>query len=79
MSLPRIIVTRRLPETVEARLRASFATELNVQDRPFDRAQLATALREADDSSAPSATSLTRRSSAPPTAGPASSRISGWA
>ena len=48
MSLPRIIVTRRLPETVEARLRASFATELNVQDRPFDRAQLATALREAD-------------------------------
>ena len=48
MSLPRIIVTRRLPEAVEARLRAGFSVALNPQDRPFARAELAVALREAD-------------------------------
>ncbi len=44
----KIIVTRKLPEAVEARLRAHFSVELNPQDQPFSPARLAEALREAD-------------------------------
>lgn len=48
MSLPRIIVTRRLPEAVEARLGSRFSVELNPEDDPFGRDRLAAALRDAD-------------------------------
>ena len=31
---PLVIVTRRLPERIETRMRELFATELNIEDRP---------------------------------------------
>jgi lactate dehydrogenase-like 2-hydroxyacid dehydrogenase len=45
MSRPRVVVTRKLPEAVEARLAASFDAVLNPDDTPADLAQ---AMREAD-------------------------------
>lgn len=45
---PRIIVTRKLPDAVEARLRAAFTVALNHDDAPFGPARLASALRQAD-------------------------------
>jgi glyoxylate reductase len=46
-SRPRIIVTRRLPEAVEAKLVAEFDADVN-HGPPFDRAQLAEAIRSCD-------------------------------
>ncbi|MEM6465352.1 MAG: D-glycerate dehydrogenase [Pseudomonadota bacterium] len=43
-----VIVTRKLPEPVETRLRELFDVELNETDAPFSRAQLADALGRAD-------------------------------
>ena len=48
MSKPRIVVTRKLPEAVEARLAAEFDAVLNPEDRPLSRDALAAAMREAD-------------------------------
>jgi lactate dehydrogenase-like 2-hydroxyacid dehydrogenase len=48
MTRPRVIVTRKLPDAVEERLRGAFTVALNPEDRPFDRARLARALAEAD-------------------------------
>lgn len=48
MARPRIVVTRKLPEAVEARLSATFDAVLNPGDRPLDRAAMAQAMREAD-------------------------------
>lgn len=45
---PKVIVTRRLPEPIEARLSELFDTELNRTDRPLSQTDLAHALREAD-------------------------------
>ncbi len=45
---PRVVVTRRLPEAVEARLGAEFDAVLNAEDRPLPRAELERAMREAD-------------------------------
>lgn len=45
---PRIIVTRKLPEPVEARLRGRFTVALNHDDLPFGPARLASAFRQAD-------------------------------
>ncbi len=45
---PRVLVTRRLPEAVEARLGDLFEAELNAEDRPLPRDGLARAMREAD-------------------------------
>lgn len=45
---PRVVVTRRLPEPVEARLQELFDARLNQADAPMDAAALATAMREAD-------------------------------
>jgi lactate dehydrogenase-like 2-hydroxyacid dehydrogenase len=45
---PRVIVTRKLPDAVEARLGGHFEVELNPEDRPFGRDALARALAEAD-------------------------------
>lgn len=45
---PKVIVTRRLPEAVEARMRDLFEVQLNADDRPFDRAALVEAVRDTD-------------------------------
>jgi len=44
----RVIVTRKLPDPVELRLRELFDTELNETDAPFSADQLADALSRAD-------------------------------
>jgi glyoxylate reductase len=44
----KVIATRKLPETVEARLAARFDAELNPADTPFDRDRLSEAMRRCD-------------------------------
>lgn len=48
MSAPRVVVTRKLPPAVEARLKERFDAALNPEDVPLTRAQLISAMREAD-------------------------------
>ena len=48
MTRPRIVVTRRLPETVEARLAETFDAALNSADAPMSAESLAEAMRSAD-------------------------------
>jgi len=45
---PKVIVTRRLPATVEARMTELFDVTLNPDDRPMDRAALAAAMADCD-------------------------------
>ncbi len=45
---PFVIVTRKFPDPVEARMRELFTVELNPDDTPFTRDQLADALSRAD-------------------------------
>ena len=45
---PLVVVTRRLPDRVEARMRELFDVRLNADDRPFCRDDLAKAMAEAD-------------------------------
>jgi glyoxylate reductase len=45
---PLVIVTRRLPEPVETRMRELFRTRLNIDDKPMREDELAAAMREAD-------------------------------
>jgi len=45
---PKIIVTRRLPDAVEARMGELFDTELNADDEPFSRARLIGAVKTAE-------------------------------
>jgi lactate dehydrogenase-like 2-hydroxyacid dehydrogenase len=45
---PRVVVTRKLPEAVEARLAALFDVELNSEDEALPPQRLARAMREAD-------------------------------
>jgi glyoxylate reductase len=45
---PLVIVTRKLPERVETRMRELFETRLNEDDQPMSPAQLAEAMRTAD-------------------------------
>jgi len=45
---PKVVVTRKLPEPVEARMSELFDTVLNLEDRPMGREALAAALAEAD-------------------------------
>jgi lactate dehydrogenase-like 2-hydroxyacid dehydrogenase len=45
---PRVIVTRKLPDAVEDRLRAFFTVALNPDDSPFSPERLVRAFREAD-------------------------------
>ena len=50
MSAPRlkVVLTRRLPDAVETRMRELFDAELNLTDKPMDRAALeAAAIRPA--------------------------------
>lgn len=48
MSKPKILLTRRWPEMVEARLAASYDLTLNRNDVPMDAAALAQAMRDHD-------------------------------
>jgi glyoxylate reductase len=43
-----VVVTRRLPEPVEARMRELFNVTLNPEDRPLEPAEIAAAMAEAD-------------------------------
>ena len=68
---PLVIVTRKLPDAVELRMRELFDTRLNPGDKPMTQAQLAEAVKTADRSSrttAPDATaaSLRRRTAGSP-------------
>src|SRR4051812_22083340 len=45
---PRVVVTRKLPETVETRMRDLFDVRLNPDDRPLSKDELATAIADAD-------------------------------
>jgi len=45
---PLVIVTRKLPDSVETRMRELFDTRLNLDDKPMTPAQLAEALKTAD-------------------------------
>ncbi len=48
MTKPRVIVTRRWPEQVEAKLKEIFDVELNGSDKPFSEAELKDAFANAD-------------------------------
>jgi glyoxylate reductase len=45
---PKVVVTRKLPDPVETRMRELFDTELNLTDEPLTRAQLSDAVARAD-------------------------------
>ena len=45
---PLVIITRKLPDIVETRMRELFDTRLNLDDTPMDRAALLEAVAEAD-------------------------------
>ena len=45
---PKVIVTRKLPDPVETRLRELFDTELNLTDQPMSREDLVAAVARAD-------------------------------
>jgi glyoxylate reductase len=44
---PQVIVTRKLPEVVETRMRELFDARLNIDDRPMSQAELAAAVKAA--------------------------------
>lgn len=48
MTRPSIIVTRKMPDPVEARLQERFTVELNPEDAPYDTARLIRALQDSD-------------------------------
>ena len=45
---PLVIVTRKLPDVVETRMRELFDARLNVDDKPMSQAQLVEAAQAAD-------------------------------
>jgi lactate dehydrogenase-like 2-hydroxyacid dehydrogenase len=45
---PKVIVTRKLPDPVETRMRELFDTELNLTDKPMSRQELEAAVARAD-------------------------------
>ncbi len=45
---PLVVVTRRLPDVIETRMRELFDARLNVDDRPMSQAQLVEAVKTAD-------------------------------
>ncbi|ADZ68505.1 2-hydroxyacid dehydrogenase [Polymorphum gilvum] len=45
---PVVVVTRKLPDVVETRMRELFETRLNESDRPFSQAELVEAVKTAD-------------------------------
>ncbi len=56
---PKVIVTRKLPDSVETRMRELFDTELNVDDEPMSRNELVEAVRRATCCPPPSPTRST--------------------
>jgi len=44
----KVVLTRRLPDAIETRMRELFDAELNLTDRPMDRAALEAAVQRAD-------------------------------
>ncbi|MCO6387600.1 D-glycerate dehydrogenase [Aliihoeflea sp. 40Bstr573] len=45
---PMVVITRKLPDQVETRMRELFDARLNVDDRPMTQPELVAAMREAD-------------------------------
>src|ERR1700684_4223343 len=45
---PLVVVTRRLPELVETRMRELFDARLNLEDKAMSQAEIVEAMREAD-------------------------------
>ena len=45
---PLVIVTRKLPDTIETRMRELFDARLNIEDKPFTPVQLVDAVKTAD-------------------------------
>src|SRR5690606_31923219 len=45
---PLVVITRKLPDPVETRMRELFDARLNVDDAPMTQPQLVAAVREAD-------------------------------
>ena len=45
---PLVVVTRKLPDSIETRMRELFDARLNLDDTPMSEAQLAHAVRSAD-------------------------------
>jgi glyoxylate reductase len=45
---PLVIVTRKLPDMIETRMRELFDARLNIEDKPFSSAQLVEAVKTAD-------------------------------
>ena len=45
---PLVVVTRKLPDTVETRMRELFDTRLNPDDKPMSQAELTEAVKSAD-------------------------------
>ncbi|MCO6391481.1 D-glycerate dehydrogenase [Aliihoeflea aestuarii] len=45
---PQVVITRKLPDQVETRMRELFDARLNVDDRPLTQPELVAAMREAD-------------------------------
>lgn len=45
---PLVVITRKLPDPVETRMRELFDTRLNVDDRPMTQPELVAAVKEAD-------------------------------
>ncbi|MFL5002622.1 MAG: 2-hydroxyacid dehydrogenase [Xanthobacteraceae bacterium] len=45
---PLVVVTRKLPDSVETRMRELFDTRLNLNDKPMSQGQLAEAMKTAD-------------------------------
>src|SRR5499433_737881 len=45
---PLVVVTRKLPDSIETRMRELFDARLNLDDAPMDEAQIAEAVRTAD-------------------------------
>ena len=45
---PLVIVTRKLPDAIETRMRELFDTRLNLDDKPMSQAELIEAVKTAD-------------------------------
>jgi hypothetical protein len=45
---PLVVITRKLPDQVETRMRELFDARLHIEDRPMNEAELAKAMQEAD-------------------------------
>ena len=45
---PKVIVTRRLPDPIEIRMRELFDTQLSVDDKPLTADELVAAVQRAD-------------------------------